>query len=148
MKRLVVLVALALGVVTVRAQLRPPPPQVIRLKREPPSGDATAIERGRLLYERYGCVMCHGADGTGGRENANAETQGKIPGVVKVAEGYTPAELARLVRNGTPRIGKEDQAGPTPPYRMPGWDHQLSDAEIDDLVRYLISLAPKSKGWQ
>lgn len=148
MKRLVVGVAVAVGVVALRGQLRPPDPQVIRLKPSPGLVETTAIARGRLLYERHGCVMCHGADGTGGRENLNAETQGKIPGVVKVAEGYTTSELARLVRTGTPRIGKADPSGPTPPYRMPGWGHQLSDTEIDELVRYLISLAPKTKGWR
>ena len=40
---------------------------------EEPRAD-TAIERGRVVYARYGCAMCHGADGKGGFKNPNSET--------------------------------------------------------------------------
>ncbi len=147
MRWLATVAGVVVSVVVLRALVQPPGPQIIRSEPSQAAED-TAAARGQLVYERYGCAMCHGADGTGGRENLNSETDGKIPGVVKVAEGYTRSELARLVRNGTPRIGKADQAGPVPPYRMPGWGHRLSDAEVDDLVGYLISLAPESTSWR
>ena len=149
MKWLVAFAAVVVSVVALRAQLRPPDPQILRLV-STPQADETPAARGKILYDRYGCVMCHGADGKGGFANPNSETDGKVPGLTKVAEGYTEAELVRLIGHGTARIGRSDASGPVPPYRMPGWGDRLSDAEIKDLVRYLISLAPKSTtpGWR
>lgn len=106
---------------------------------------ATAAERGRQLYADYGCAMCHGADGKGGFANPNSETEGKVPGVIYVAEGYTKRELRQKVLDGTVTVGKEDAAGPVPPYRMPGWRGHLTAQEVDDLVEYLVSLYPKSE---
>lgn len=111
---------------------------------------ATPEARGRLVYARYGCAMCHGAEGRGGFSNPNAETDGKVPAVIYVAEGYTPAELEKLLLDGTPTIGKADPNGPQPPYRMPGWRGRMTQAEVRDLVRYLMSLYPKdaAQSWR
>lgn len=141
MKRLAVLAAIVLGVVALRAQLQPPGPQIIRLDSKPPAED-TPVARGKLIYERYGCVMCHGADGKGGFANPNAETDGKVPAVIYVKEGYTPAEVAEVIRNGKPSIGRGNPEGPAPPYRMPGWHDRMSKRDVDDLVQYLMSLYP------
>jgi mono/diheme cytochrome c family protein len=89
--------------------------------------------------------MCHGRDGKGGLANPNAETEGKVPGVVYVAEGYSPAELRRKILDGTPTIGKADPKGPRPPYRMPGWSDRMTEPEVADLVAYLMGLYPKSE---
>ncbi|MEI6668840.1 MAG: cytochrome c [Acidobacteriota bacterium] len=105
-----------------------------------------AAQRGRLVYERYGCALCHGAEAKGGFANKNSETDGKVPGVVRVAEGYTASEVKRLILSGKAAIGKTDAAGPTPPYRMPGWQDRMTSQEADDVVKYLMSLAPKSSG--
>jgi mono/diheme cytochrome c family protein len=149
MRWLIALAAVVASVVMLRAQLRPDDPQIIRIEAPRPAG-GTAVARGKLLYERYGCVVCHGADAKGGFANPNSETDEKIPGLTKVAEGYTEAELVRLISHGTARIGRSDASGPVPPYRMPGWGDRLSDAEVKDLVRYLISLTPKTTtpGWR
>jgi hypothetical protein len=56
------------------------------------------------------------------------------------------AELRRLILNGTPTIGRTDPNGPRPPFRMPGWSGAMPPNELDDLVRYLISLYPKDAG--
>jgi mono/diheme cytochrome c family protein len=109
---------------------------------------ATAVsestERGHHVYLRYGCAQCHGGDAAGGFANLNAETDGKVPGLQFVKEGYTPAELRRKILDGAPGIGKGDPKGPTPPYRMPGWAGQMTAGEVTDLVQYLLSLYPKS----
>jgi mono/diheme cytochrome c family protein len=140
---LLVAAAVAGTALLARAYARPPLPQAVRM--QPRAADAdTALARGRSVYERYGCAMCHGADGKGGFANANAETEGKVPGVVYVAEGFTPAELRRKLLDGAATVGRADPNGPRPPYRMPGWKGQMSDQEADDLVRYLMSLYPKS----
>ncbi len=137
----VVACAALLGLVA-HAELRPPEPRAVRL--------ATTVrlsgpvERGRNVYERFGCAQCHGADAKGGFPNANSETAGKVPGLLFVKEGYTPEELRRKILNGVKTIGKADPKGPTPPYRMPGWAGQMSDGEVTDLVAYLLSLYPNS----
>ncbi len=137
---LLVLAALGLGV---RLEIRPPMPEPIR--RPPAPADASnAVDRGRAVYRRYGCAMCHGADGKGGFANANAETGGKVPGLLYVKEGYTARELRKKLLDGAPTIGKADSRGPVPPYRMPGWRGRMNDAEVNDLVEYLFGLYPKS----
>lgn len=110
----------------------------------------TAAARGRLVYERYGCRMCHGDAGKGGFANPNAETEGKVPNITMVKEGYTPAEIAGLIRKGNANIGLADAKGPTPPFRMPSWGDWMSAQEVNDLVQDLLSLYPKSaeKSWR
>ena len=124
---------------------RSPYPAAQRLPAPAAAPDAAA-QRGRLVYERYGCVLCHGPEGKGGFVNRNAETDGKVPGVTRVAEGYTAAEVKKLILTGKAVIGKTDAAGPRPPYRMPGWRDRMSEKDAEDLARYLMSLAPKSTG--
>lgn len=133
---------LALALVTT-ALTSPPAPRAERAAVT--AASRTSVERGRLVYERYGCGLCHGSDGKGGFANPNAETESKVPGVIYSKEGYTAAELHRLILNGTPRIGKADPNAPTPPYRMPGWRERMSEREVSDLVEYLFSLYPESE---
>jgi mono/diheme cytochrome c family protein len=142
MKRVVLVVSLFAVTYGVSLQTRPPAP---RLVRQPIAGEQTVIERGHAVYGRYGCAACHGADGKGGFANANAETEGKVPGVTFVAEGFTKRELRKKILDGFPTVGKKDPNGPRPPFRMPGWQGQMSDAELTELVEYLWSLYPKSE---
>jgi mono/diheme cytochrome c family protein len=146
MKRGLGVAVIAIAALALRAYVRPPAPAVVRAH-EPPIA-TTAEARGRLVYERYGCVMCHGADGKGGFANPNAETDSQVPAIIFVKEGYTPVELARVIRNGAPTIGRADPKGPAPPYRMPSWDDRMSTREVDDLVQYLLSLYPETAGEQ
>lgn len=138
------LVVAAFGLIVARIQ-QPPLPQPVRLA---DSHDAASnpVERGRLVYRRYGCAMCHGVDGKGGFPNLNAETDGKVPAVIYVSEGYTDRELRLRLLDGTPAVGKGDPKGPRPPYRMPGWRGRITDQELDDLVLYLRSLYPQTAG--
>jgi mono/diheme cytochrome c family protein len=142
MRRVLVVVALALTGYGLRLALRAPAPQPVRT---PEVASASAIERGRRVYASYGCSICHGPDGKGGFANPNSETDGKVPGVTFVAEGYTRPELRRKILDGLATIGKKDPKGPRPPFRMPGWAGQMSDAEVADLVEYLWSLYPKTE---
>jgi mono/diheme cytochrome c family protein len=141
-RRVLTVVALLVAAYGVRLQTRPPVPQAVRVAAT--EGD-TAVLRGHAVYARYGCSACHGNDGKGGFANANAETDGKVPGVTFVAEGYTKGELRKKILDGLATVGKKDQKGPRPPFRMPGWAGQMTDAEVADLVEYLWSLYPKSE---
>jgi mono/diheme cytochrome c family protein len=143
MKRVAALVVLALAIYGVRLETRPPAPRILRAPES--AADATAAARGRRVYTRYGCSACHGPDGKGGFANTNAETDGKVPGVTFVAEGFTRRELRKKILEGFAPVGKKDPNGPRPPFRMPGWAGQMTDADVSDLVEYLWSLYPKSE---
>lgn len=143
--RRVLVVGLAVAfVVGLRVPSWAPAPAAVRAT--VPQVPNTPEARGERVYARYGCGMCHGDDGKGGFANPNAETDGKVPGVLYVAEGYTPNELRRLILDGTATIGRADPKGPQPPYRMPGWRGRMTEQELGDLVRYLMSLYPESAG--
>jgi len=43
-----------------------------------------------------------------------------------------------VIRKGNP-AGKKDPKGPNPPLNMPGWERQLSEADIDALIAYLLT---------
>jgi mono/diheme cytochrome c family protein len=68
-----------------------------------------------------------------------------VPGLVRVAEGYTKEELKARIVNGQREIAALDPNRPPPPLYMPAWGSTIPDAEIDDLVAYLISLKPKGE---
>ena len=142
MKRMLGMIGvIAVVGLAVHYQTRPPAPTTVRVSVEPPPVDAVA--RGRLVYQAYGCQMCHGGDAKGGFANLNSESAGKVPGLVMVKEGYLEREVIQKILEGTPRIGKADPKGPTPPYRMPGWNDRMTRAEAADLTKYLFSLYPK-----
>ena len=58
------------------------------------------IARGRAVFERYSCNACHGAGGAGGINNLNAESGGKVNGLLHVSETYSVSELQERIRGG------------------------------------------------
>jgi mono/diheme cytochrome c family protein len=103
------------------------------------------IERGREVYRKYGCGGCHAPDAKGGVPNPNAKTAQQVPGLLYVADGYTKPELKARIVKGQREIPALDPKRPPPPLYMPAWGGVIKDAEIDDLVAYLISLKPKGE---
>jgi len=149
MRRALALLGVVLVAVVINLAARPAPPVPLPEPAQA-AGAGTPIERGRAVFAKYGCGGCHGADGKGGFANPNAETDGKVPGVIYAAEGFTRAELKKKVLDGLATVGRKDANGPRPPYRMPGWRGIMSDAEVSDLVEFLFSLYPKteSQSWR
>ena len=148
MKRRRILLTIVVVVAAIWFFGRPPAPYSIRIAATP-APDA-AVARGRLVYERYGCTLCHGADAKGGLSNANALRNAKVPSLIEVADLYTAAEVAQLLRSGRSHVDRADDKGAIPPYRMPGWGDRMSEQEISDVVQYVMSLFPKDakkKGW-
>jgi cytochrome c553 len=110
------------------------------------------VARGRAVFERYSCNACHGAGGAGGIMNINAESGGKVNGLLHVSETYSVAELQERIRGGVPTVGKTDPTGPDPPLHMPPFRDLISGQDLNDLVVYLMSLRPppgeaKASGW-
>lgn len=105
----------------------------------------TPIERGKLVFKKYGCAGCHGKEGGGGVPNPNAKTGQQVPKLIYVAEGYTKDELKKRILNGQHEIFALDRSKPAPPLYMPAWRGKIEEGELNDLVEYLFSLMPKEK---
>jgi len=110
------------------------------------------LERGKLVFSKYGCNACHGSGGVGGVKNINAQTGGEVNGLLRVSETYTHEELVERIRNGVPNVDKADPTGPEPPLHMPPYKDLVGGQEMQDLVSYLMSLRPqtgetKSEEW-
>jgi mono/diheme cytochrome c family protein len=101
------------------------------------------IKRGEVLYQHLGCVGCHGNAGVGGYPNNNV-VGGKIPSLIRVADGYSKDELKDKIRKGVAHSNKADPNGPEPLIHMPEWGQVLKDDELDSLADYLISLKPQT----
>jgi mono/diheme cytochrome c family protein len=99
------------------------------------------VARGRVLYNRAGCVGCHGTEGVGGYPNNNVKG-GLIPPLNKAKEGFSKTELITKIRAGVAQSQKADEKGETPRIRMPAWSGILDDGEISAVAEYLLSLSP------
>ncbi len=103
------------------------------------------VTEGAKLYRKKGCVMCHGKDAKGGVPNRYS--LGKfVPALDKVGQGYTEDELKKKIRTGVASVAKADPNGPVPILVMPPWKEVLSDNDLNRIVTYLMSLAPKESG--
>lgn len=105
----------------------------------------TPVERGKATYKKYGCAGCHAADGHGGVPNPNAKTAEQVPGLKMVSEGYTKEELKKRILDGQKEIPSMDPKRPPAPLYMPAWRSKIAEGEVNDLVEYLVSLAPKGE---
>lgn len=105
--------------------------------------DASPEARGKLIYERAGCVACHGTAGAGGHPENNYHGY-EIPALKHVADGYTLDELKTRIRSGR-KPEPQDPGQPPPKVLMPAWGGVLKEAEIEDVAKYLMSLAPPRK---
>lgn len=101
------------------------------------------LERGKIVFQKYGCNACHGPAGQGGIKNINAQTGGEVNGLLHVSETYTREELTERIRSGVPNVDKADPTGPDPPLRMPPYKDLVGGQEMQDLVSYLMSLRPQ-----
>ena len=97
------------------------------------TGQGPAVE-GALLYQRYGCVNCHGPNGLGGVPNPGSEDQAVPPlsGADFRSEFDTPAKIKEIIMGGSV-IGKAPIAS------MPHWGGVLTDEQANDLVAYIQS---------
>lgn len=141
-----------------------------------PAAGADAVTRGSWVFERQGCVTCHGEEGRGGVPNPNSmnETVLELAGLARRTYLFTKPDVAalraavasdpllrnpqagaavplfpivkrqylatrELVRGGR-RASPLDPAGPRPPLDMPAWGARLTDADIDAVLAYLLTL--------
>jgi mono/diheme cytochrome c family protein len=114
-------------------------------KPEPAPTYASDIERGRAVFEKFGCTACHGMEGVGGRRNWNAGLGQEVPSLlyVKAYYGQDVEPLKRLIRNGRQPVPRADATAPQPGLYMPSWKDRISEEDLDALVAYLFSLADR-----
>lgn len=105
----------------------------------------TPVARGEREFHRYGCATCHGPGGKGGMKNLNAQG-GLVPPINTLKEGFTEEEVKQVIRKGRTST-REDPRGPAPPLHMNAWGQVMDERELDDLVTYLWSLAPRTQEW-
>ena len=90
------------GLVEVTGDRRPPAvsagetASVEYWREPPPPAGADAVERGRALYRKSGCVTCHGEEGRGGIRNPNS-MNASVPELETLARRtflFSPSEVS------------------------------------------------------
>ncbi|MBV8257202.1 MAG: c-type cytochrome [Actinobacteria bacterium] len=99
-----------------------------------PYDEAPAVA-GAALYQRYGCINCHGPSGLGGIPNplSHDKVIPPLSGGGFHHDFPTDKAIADVIRSGSV-IGK------APIVSMPHWGGILTDAQIADLIAYLKTL--------
>ena len=112
---------------------------------EPTPTYATPVERGKAVFEKYGCAACHGIGGVGGRKNWNGGLGNEVPPLlyVKAYYGSDVESLKQLIRNGRQPVPRADAKRPNPSLYMPAWKDRISETDLDALVAYLFSLSER-----
>ena len=112
---------------------------------EPVRTLSSDVERGKAVFEKYGCAACHGLGGVGGRHNWNGGLGEEVPPLlyVKAYYGNGVGRLKELIRNGRQPVPRVDATRPQPALYMPAWKGRISEEDLDALVAYLFSLSDR-----
>jgi cbb3-type cytochrome c oxidase subunit III len=99
-----------------------------------PQGQGAAVA-GAALYQRYGCVNCHGPNGLGGVPNPQSpdKTIPPLSGAVFKHEFNTDAKIIDVIRSGS-------VIGRAPIVSMPHWGGIIPPAQLQALVAYIKTL--------
>jgi mono/diheme cytochrome c family protein len=101
-----------------------------------PQGQGLAVAGG-ALYERYGCINCHGPNGLGGVPNPQSPDKAIPPlsGEDFRAEFNTDAKIIEIIRTGS-------VLGRAPIVSMPHWGGIIPEDDYKALVAYIDTLKP------
>jgi cbb3-type cytochrome c oxidase subunit III len=99
-----------------------------------PQGQGAAVA-GAALYQRYGCVNCHGPNGLGGVPNPQSpdKTIPPLSGAVFKHEFNTNAKIIDVIRSGS-------VIGRAPIVSMPHWGGIIPPVQLQALVAYIKTL--------
>jgi cbb3-type cytochrome c oxidase subunit III len=94
-----------------------------------------AAVEGSVLYQRYGCINCHGPNGLGGVPNPQSPDKSIPPlsGADFFHEFNTDQKIIDVIRSGS-------VIGRAPIVSMPHWGGIISDAQLHALVAYIKTL--------
>ena len=98
------------------------------------TGQGPAVE-GALLYQRYGCVNCHGPNGLGGVPNPQSPDKAipALSGADFFKEFNTDQKIIEIIRTGS-------VLGRAPIISMPHWGGIIPDSQLRALVAYIKTL--------
>jgi len=101
---------------------------------EVPSGQGLAVA-GSALYQRYGCLNCHGPNGLGGVPNPQApdKTIPPLSGAGFRHDFNTDAKILQMIRSGS-------VLGRAPIVSMPHWGGIIPAQDYQALLAYLRTL--------
>jgi mono/diheme cytochrome c family protein len=106
----------------------------------PPDVPAGASDEvaGSILYQKLGCINCHGPNGLGGVPNPASPDKSVPPlsGAVFRSEFDTDQKIADVIMSGSV-LGKGQIVS------MPHWGGVLTDAEVAQLVAFIKTLKAK-----
>ncbi len=88
-----------------------------------------AVAAGAHTFVQFGCVQCHGPQGSGGVDPA-------VPALKTVGNALTVAQLTHIIDHG---LGAS--ANPKQPY-MPVWGEVISKTQVSNLVAYIRAGLP------
>lgn len=108
-----------------------------------PAMPKNPLEKGKVVYQRYGCGVCHGVNAMGGVPNPGSQVD-PIPALNRVAEGFKEDEVKAVILNGRNATPK-DVNGIAPRLHMNSWKTLMDQEEVDALTDYLFSLMPKGE---
>jgi mono/diheme cytochrome c family protein len=102
--------------------------------------DAQKIAHGKRLAEILDCTGCHGPN-LQGTNLADKPQDGDMyaPNITLLLGNYSDAELARLIRHGEPRDGREFWFMPVESYQF------LSDQDVAAIIDYFRTFRPEGK---
>jgi mono/diheme cytochrome c family protein len=88
-----------------------------------------------LLYQRYGCINCHGPNGLGGVPNPQSPDKAipSLSGADFFNEFNTDAKITNVIRSGS-------VIGRAPIVSMPHWGGIIPDQQLQALVAYIKTL--------
>jgi mono/diheme cytochrome c family protein len=114
----------------------------VQVQAVPYTTEATALARGRYLFESRGCVDCHGANGAGRTfVNDGKGTHIAGPNITPsgVVASYKPEDWVRTIRHGVKPDGRPVMVMPSEDY------NRFTDEDLAGLVAYVRSL-PQQQG--
>jgi cbb3-type cytochrome c oxidase subunit III len=94
-----------------------------------------AAVEGALLYQRYGCINCHGPNGLGGVPNPQSPDKAipALSGADFFNEFNTDAKIIDVIRSGS-------VLGRAPIVSMPHWGGIIPDSQLRALAAYIKTL--------
>lgn len=102
--------------------------------RGPSPEELASIARGDSLFNGGGCQRCHGQKGVGAQNGPSL-----ITGPWIHVDG-SEAAIATIITNGVPREAISDSTRRFP-MRARGGPMNLTDAQVTDVARYVVSIS-------